>query len=59
MALHGDKVTYFDSFGEWITKENNLCKGNKNIVGNMYRIQAYSSIMCRYFCIGLLDFMLP
>ena len=23
-----------------------------------YRIQAYDSIMCRYFCIGFIDFML-
>ena len=25
---------------------------------NIYRIQAYDSIMCRYFCIGFIDFML-
>ena len=25
---------------------------------NMYRIQAYDSIMCGYFCIGFIDFML-
>ena len=25
---------------------------------NMYRIQAYDSIMCRYVCIGFIDFML-
>ena len=24
---------------------------------NIYRIQAYDSIMCRYFCIGFIDFM--
>ena len=32
--------------------------GNKNIMANIYRIQAYDSIMCEYFCIGLFDFML-
>ena len=25
---------------------------------NIYRIQAYDSIMCGYFCIGFTDFML-
>ena len=25
---------------------------------NIYRIQAYNSIMCGYFCIGFIDFML-
>ena len=24
---------------------------------NIFRIQAYSSIMCGYFCIGFIDFM--
>ena len=27
-------------------------------MANIYRIQAYNSIMCEYFCIGLFDFML-
>ena len=31
--------------------------GNKNIT-NIYRIQAYNSIMCGCFCIGFIDFML-
>ena len=25
---------------------------------NIFRIQAYDSIMCGYFCIGFIDFML-
>ena len=25
---------------------------------NIYRIQEHDSIMCRYFCIGFIDFML-
>ena len=28
------------------------------IITNIYRIQAYDSIMCGYFCIGFIDFML-
>ena len=32
--------------------------GNKNIMANIYRIQVYNWIMCVYFCIGFIDFML-
>ena len=31
--------------------------GNKNIT-NVYRIQAYNSVMCGYFCIEFIDFIL-
>ena len=31
---------------------------NKNIITNVYKIQAYDLIMRRYFCIGFFDFML-
>ena len=29
-----------------------------SIAANIFRIQAYDSIMCGYFCIGFIDFML-
>ena len=29
----------------------------KKIITNIYRIQAYDSIMCGYFCTGLINFM--
>ena len=55
--------TYFDSFGvEHIPKviikfiEPGFSE-NKNIITNIYRIQAYDSIMCGYFCIGFINFM--
>ena len=32
--------------------------GNKNITTNIFRIQAYDSIMCGYFCIRFIDFIL-
>ena len=32
--------------------------GNKNIKANISRVQANNSIMCGYFCIGFIDFML-
>ena len=61
MALYvnDNNVSYFDSFGvEHIPKEIKKFIGNKNIVTNIYRIQAYDSIMCGYFCIGFIDLML-
>ena len=57
-VLNND-VTYLDSFGvERIPKEIEIFIGNKNIKTNIFRIQAYESIMCGYFCIGFVDFML-
>ena len=51
-------VTYFDSFGvEHIPKEIMKFIARKNIITNIYRIQAYDSIMCGYFCIGFINFM--
>ena len=60
VALYNQKnVTYFDSFGvEHIPKEIKVFIYNKNITTNIFRIQAYDSIMCGYFCIGFIDFML-
>ena len=50
---------YFKSYGaEDIPKEIKKIIGNKNIITNIYRIQAYDSIMCGYFCIEFVDFML-
>ena len=59
LYINAKNVTYFDSFGvEHIPKEIKKFKGNKNIITSIYRIQAYDLIMCRYFCIGFIDFML-
>ena len=50
---------YVNSFGvEHIPKEIKKFIGNKNIITNIYRIQACDWIMCGYFCIGFIDFML-
>ena len=50
---------YFNSFGaEHIPKEIKTFIGNKNIKTNIFIIQDYSSTMCRYFCIGFIDYML-
>ena len=51
-------VTYLDSFGvEHIAKEIVKFIARKKIIANIYRIQAYDSIMCSYFCIGFINFM--
>ena len=58
-VVDNNNVTYFSSFGvEHIPKETKTLIGNKNIKTNIFRIQAYDSIMCGYFCIGFIDFML-
>ena len=49
LYVQNNDVTYFDSFGvEHIPKEIGTFIGNKNIKINIFRIQAYDSIMCRY-----------
>ena len=59
LYVNGNTVTYFDSFRvEYIPKEIKIFMGNQNVITNIYRIQAYDSIMCGYCCIGFIDFML-
>ena len=53
------KVIYFDSFGvEHGPKKIKTFIGQKNIKTNIFRIQADNSIMCGYFCIRFIDYML-
>ena len=68
--MKNNNVNYFDSFGvEHIPTEirafinnnnnnNNNNDNNKNIITNIFKVQAYNSIMCGYFCIGFIDFIL-
>ena len=59
LYIQNNDVTYFDSFGvEHIPKEIKTFISNKNIKINIFRIQADDSIMCGYFCIGFINFML-
>ena len=59
MYVQNNDGTYFDSFGvEHIPKEIRAFITNKNIKTNIFRIQGYHSIMCGYFCIVFIDFML-
>ena len=60
IALYSsNNVTYFESCRfEHIPREIRIFIRYKNIKTNIFRIQAYDSVMCGYFCIGFLDFML-
>ena len=57
--VNAENVTYFDSFGVMdIPKEIRKFIENINVIINIYRIQAYDSIMCGYFCFRVIGFML-
>ena len=59
LCVNNNNVTYFDSFGvEHIPEEIKTFINSKNIKTNIFRIQAYDSLMCGYFCIGFIDFTL-
>ena len=54
-----NEIVYFDSFGvEHVPEEIKEFIGNKNIKANIFWVQANDSVMCGYFCIGFIDFML-
>ena len=53
------EAIHSDIFGvEHIPKENKKFISKINIKTNIFRLQAYDSVMCGYFCIGFIDFML-
>ena len=50
---------YFDSYGvEHVPEKIKKFVGNKTIIANTFRVQANNSVMCGYFHIGFIDFML-
>ena len=62
-----NEIFYFDSFGvehvpkvikEFIDRPSSSASQKKSIKANIFRVQANDSIMCRYFCIGFINFML-
>ena len=58
MYALNNNVTFFDSFGvEHFPKEIKIFIDKSIVVANIFRIQAYDSVMCGYFCIGFIDFM--
>ena len=59
LYVNGSDIIYFDSFSvEHIPKEIKKNYKKQKYKTNIYRIQACNSIMCGYFCIGFIDFML-
>ena len=59
LYVNGDNVTYFDSSGvEYIPEEIKKFIENKHIARNICRTQANDSIMCAYFYIGFIYFMI-
>ena len=54
-----NEIVYFDSLGvEHVPEEIKEFVGDKNIIANIFRVQANDSVMCRCFYIGFIDFML-
>ena len=54
-----NEIVYFDNFGvEHVPEEIKEFIENKNIKANIFWVQANDSIMCDYFCIRFIDFML-
>ena len=67
MYANNNDVTYFDSFGvehtpkeikKFVNRPSSSASHNKNIKTNIFRIQAYDSIMCGYFCSEFINLML-
>ena len=57
--VKSNEVIYFDSFGvEHIPEEIKKLIRNKNIKSNILRIHDYNSVMCGYFCILFIEFLL-
>ena len=58
MYVKINDITYFDSFGvEHIPKEIKAFIKKGNVKTNIFRMLAYDSIICGYFCIGFIIFM--
>ena len=55
--MDGACVINLDEY-KYIPQETKNSIGDKNITINIYRIQANNWIICGYFCIGFIDFML-
>ena len=57
--MDGNTVTYLTAFELNIfQKQNKKIIDNNNITTNFYRKHANHSIMCRYFRVGFIDFLL-
>ena len=59
LFIHKNTAVYFDSFGiEYIPQEVLNKIKNKSITHNIFRIHDNQSIMCGFYCIAFLEYML-
>ena len=59
LFCNGSEIVHFNSFGvEHVLEKIKEFVGNKNIIANIFRVQPKDSVMCGYFYIGFIDFML-
>ena len=59
LYVMNNNATYFDIFGvEHIPQDIKIFIDKSIVATNIFRIQAYDSVMCGYFFIGFIDFML-
>ena len=59
LYVNGNNVKYFNSFKvEHIPKEIKTFIDNKNVTTIIFRMQTYDSVMCGYFSIRFIGFML-
>ena len=53
------EIVYVHGFGvEHVHEKIKEFIRNKNIKANIFRVRANNSVMCGYFCIGFIDFIL-
>ena len=56
LYVNDNNVTFFHRFRlEHIPKDIRKFNENKNVKTNIYRMQAYDSVICGYLCIGFID----
>ena len=59
LSCSRNEIFYFDNFGtEHVPKEIKEFIGNKNLKANIFLVQANNSVLCSYFCIRFIYFML-
>ena len=57
LYVNNNIIIYFDPFGVGHIPREIMKFIARKMITNIYRIQAYDSIMCGYFCIGFINFM--
>ena len=59
LLIDRNTTAYFDSFEtEYFPQEVLNTIRNKSITHNIFRIQANNSIICRFYCIAFIEYML-